>query len=56
MKDLGIRKFFGCSFVEIDGVSYEFIVGDKLLLFYLKVDEINIMFVLNYKLDVEFGI
>ncbi|EOA37829.1 hypothetical protein CARUB_v10011411mg [Capsella rubella] len=28
MKDMGIRKFPGCSSVEIEGVSHEFIVGD----------------------------
>ncbi|KAL0854614.1 hypothetical protein Bca101_059766 [Brassica carinata] len=39
MKDLGIRKFPGCSSVEIDGVPHEFIVGDTSS--HPKVDEIN---------------
>ncbi|VVB00253.1 unnamed protein product [Arabis nemorensis] len=29
MKDLGIRKFPGCSSIEVDGASHEFIVGDS---------------------------
>lgn len=29
MKDRGIRKTPGCSFIEVNGVVYEFIVGDK---------------------------
>ncbi|KAH0914728.1 hypothetical protein HID58_029174 [Brassica napus] len=55
MKDLGIRKFPGCSSVEIDGVPHEFIVGDKSSSSHPKVDEINTMLASNYKLDVEFG-
>ncbi|KAF8111815.1 hypothetical protein N665_0072s0027 [Sinapis alba] len=51
MKDLGIRKFPGCSSVEIDGVPHEFIVGDTSSP-HPKMDEINTS---NYKLNVEFG-
>ncbi|KAF3781692.1 putative pentatricopeptide repeat-containing protein [Nymphaea thermarum] len=28
MKDQGIRKFPGCSFIEVDGVVHEFVSGD----------------------------
>ena len=56
MKDLGIRKFPGCSSVEIDGVPPEFIVGDtSSSSSHPKMDEINTMLASNYKLDVEFG-
>ncbi|CAN6899828.1 unnamed protein product [Brassica oleracea] len=56
MKDLGIRKFPGCSSVEIDGVPHEFIVGDtSSSSSHPKMDEINTMLASNYKLDVEFG-
>ncbi|ESQ33681.1 hypothetical protein EUTSA_v10007222mg [Eutrema salsugineum] len=39
MKDLGIRKFPGCSSVEVDGIPHEFVVGDPLC--HPKMDEIN---------------
>ncbi|KAJ4881279.1 Pentatricopeptide repeat-containing protein [Raphanus sativus] len=57
MKDLGIRKFPGCSSVEIDGVPHESIVGDtsSSSSSHPKVDEIKYNAVSNYKLDVEFG-
>ncbi|CAA7061237.1 unnamed protein product [Microthlaspi erraticum] len=41
MKDLGIRKFPGCSSVEVDGVAHEFIVGDPSS--HPKMDEIKSM-------------
>lgn len=28
MIDKGIKKEFGCSFMEVNGVNYEFFVGD----------------------------
>jgi pentatricopeptide repeat protein len=54
MKDLGIRKFPGCSSIEIDGVGHEFIVGDDLLS-HPKMDEINSMLhqTTNLMLDLE---
>ncbi|XP_056848424.1 pentatricopeptide repeat-containing protein At1g31430-like isoform X2 [Raphanus sativus] len=57
MKDLGIRKFPGCSSVEIDGVPHESIVGDtsSSSSSHPKTDEIKYNAVSNYKLDVEFG-
>ncbi|KAL9307919.1 Pentatricopeptide repeat-containing protein [Arabidopsis thaliana] len=54
MKDLGIRKFPGCSSIEVDGVSHEFIVGDDPSS-HPKMDEINSMLhqTTNLMLDLE---
>lgn len=29
MKDIGSRKTPGCSLIEVNGISYEFVVGDQ---------------------------
>ncbi|KAG7598889.1 Pentatricopeptide repeat [Arabidopsis suecica] len=54
MKDLGIRKFPGCSSIEVDGVSHEFIVGNDPSS-HPKMDEINSMLhqTTNLMLDLE---